>query len=172
MLVSKQADFYSEPFDGRGVRCCDVDSPVIFNIVVDAIIRDVEACRLKELATTTQNFCANNRVIADNEPKKVWTLVCDCKEPSARGVGLKMNDKKRTKGMAIDGAKPPTMMSQEAFDQKRGIGQCRTLREKAEARVQQCKLCGVMCVTETGACEAPAGGSVQEGQRRMGNKPR
>ena len=58
-------------------------------------------------------------------------------------VGLKMNDKK-TKGMRIDGAKkPPIMMSQEAIDRKRGVGQCRTHREKAKAIVQ-CQLCGVM----------------------------
>ena len=57
-------------------------------------------------------------------------------------VGLKMNNKK-TKGMVIDGAKPPTMMSQEAFDQRKGVGQGRTHREKAIARVQ-CPLCGVM----------------------------
>jgi hypothetical protein len=38
-LVSKQAGFCSEPFDVRqGVRCGDIDSPVIFNIVVNAII--------------------------------------------------------------------------------------------------------------------------------------
>jgi hypothetical protein len=51
-------------------------------------------------------------------------LADDHNERFAR-VGLKMNDKK-TKGMVIDEAKPPTMMSQEAFDQKRGAGQCRT----------------------------------------------
>jgi hypothetical protein len=65
----------------------------------------------------------------------------ECTERFAR-VGLKMKDKK-TKGMAIDGEKPPTMMSQEAFDQKRGVGQCRTHRERGKARAQ-CQLCGVM----------------------------
>ena len=55
-LVSKQqTDFYGEPFDiGQGVGCGDIDSPVIFNIlVVDAIIQDIEARRLKELAIIT-----------------------------------------------------------------------------------------------------------------------
>jgi hypothetical protein len=43
-LVSKQGGFFGVPFDvGRGVRCGDIDSPVIFNIVVDAIIRDIVA---------------------------------------------------------------------------------------------------------------------------------
>jgi hypothetical protein len=43
-LVSKQEGFFGAPFDvGRGLRCGDIDSPVIFNIVVDAIIRDIAA---------------------------------------------------------------------------------------------------------------------------------
>jgi hypothetical protein len=71
---------------------------------------------------------------------------------------LKMNDKK-TKGMVIDGAKPPTMMSHEAFDQKRGVGQRRTHWEKVKARMQ-CHLCGVMAQNQVlvrhqlaGACK-------------------
>ena len=43
-LVSKQEGFFGVPFDvGRGVRCGDIDSPIIFNIVVDAIIGDIVA---------------------------------------------------------------------------------------------------------------------------------
>jgi hypothetical protein len=43
-LVSKQEGFFGVPFDvGRGVRVGDIDSPIIFNIVVDAIIRDIAA---------------------------------------------------------------------------------------------------------------------------------
>ena len=65
-------------------------------------------------------------VITDNESEKVQKLADNYTEQFA-GVGLKMNDKKAKKGVVIDGAKPPrTMMSQEAFNQKRGIGQCRT----------------------------------------------
>ena len=74
----KQAGFHGEPFDaGRGVRCGDIDSPVIFNIVVVAIIQDIEACRLEELATTVQIVCANDGVIADDEPEKVQKLADD-----------------------------------------------------------------------------------------------
>jgi hypothetical protein len=74
-LASKQAGFCGEPFDaGQGARLGDVDSPVIFNIVVDAVIRDVEARSLKELAATAQLFHANDGVITDNEPEKVQKL--------------------------------------------------------------------------------------------------
>jgi hypothetical protein len=38
-LASKQAGFHGELFDvGGGVQCGDIDSPVIFNVVVDAVI--------------------------------------------------------------------------------------------------------------------------------------
>ena len=80
-------------------------------------------------------------------------------------VGLKVNNKK-TKGAVIDGAKPPTMMSQVAFNQIKGVGKCRTHWEKALPTIWS-------HVTEKGACEAPVGRSVQEGQRHiMGDKPR
>jgi hypothetical protein len=78
-------------------------------------------------------------------------LADDHTEQFAR-VGLNMNDKK-TKGMVIDGAKSPTMMSQEAFDQK---GLCRTNREKAKARAQ-CQLCGVMSQEQVLARHQSAG---------------
>ena len=86
-------------------------------------------------------------------------------------MGLKMKDKK-TKGMIIDGSKPPTMMSQEAIDGIRGVGQCRAHRKKAEARVQCCLLGVVMSQRKVLVRHQSAGGSVQEGQRHMGNKSR
>jgi hypothetical protein len=95
---------------------------------------------------------------ADNKPKKVQKLADDHTEPFAR-VGLKMNDMK-TKGMEIDGAKPPTMMSQEAFlDQKRRGSM------QGESQSKSAVPTAWSNVTETGACKAPVGRSVQEGQR-------
>jgi hypothetical protein len=44
VLVSKQDGFFGKPFGvGRGVQCGDISSSIIFNIVVDAVIRDIEA---------------------------------------------------------------------------------------------------------------------------------
>jgi exonuclease III len=141
-LVSKQGGFYGKPFDvGRGVRCGDVDSPIIFNIVIDAIVRDIEACRPEETANAAQLFYADDGTITGNEPEKVQRLTDDYTERFLR-VGLKMNDKK-TKAMVVEGATAPTMMSKEAFDRKRGVGDCRTHREKAASKVQ-CQLCGAM----------------------------
>ena len=81
-------------------------------------------------------------------------------------VGLKLNDKK-TKGMLIDGANPPTMMSQEAFDKKRGAGQC---REKAEARRAQCQLHGVMSQNSVLARNQSAG-ACKRGRDKWATNP-
>jgi hypothetical protein len=141
-LVSKQGGFYGEPFDvGRGVRCGDVDSPIIFNIVIDAIIRDIEVCRPEETATADQLFYADDGAIMDTDPDKVQRLTDDYTERFSR-VGLMMNDKK-TKAMVVNGAKAPTKYSKEAFDKLRGVGDCRTYREKALSKVQ-CQLCGAL----------------------------
>ena len=43
-MVPKQAGFYGKSFSAsRGVRQGDILSPMIFNIVADAVIRDTEA---------------------------------------------------------------------------------------------------------------------------------
>jgi hypothetical protein len=45
--------------------------------------------------------------------------------------------------MVVNGAKAPAMMLKEAFDRRRGVGDCKTYREKALSKVQ-CQLCGAM----------------------------
>jgi hypothetical protein len=43
-MIPKQAGFYGKPFRARrGVRQGDIISPMIFNIIVDAVVRDWEA---------------------------------------------------------------------------------------------------------------------------------
>jgi hypothetical protein len=51
---------------------------VIFNIVVDAIIQDIEACRPKEMESASQLFYADDRVVADDDSKKVQLLINNC----------------------------------------------------------------------------------------------
>jgi hypothetical protein len=55
---TKQAGFFRVPFDvRRGVRCGDIDSPIIVNIVVDAIIRDIVASRDHIILLPTTLLC-------------------------------------------------------------------------------------------------------------------
>ena len=88
-----------KPFPvGRGVRCGDISSPVIFNIVIDAIIRDVDADPTL-VEALLEMFYADDGILADKDPEKVQTLTDAFTERFAR-VGLKMNDKK-TKTMVL-----------------------------------------------------------------------
>jgi hypothetical protein len=46
------------------VQCGNADLPIIFNVVINAIIQDIEARRPEETATAAQLFCS------DDDPKK------------------------------------------------------------------------------------------------------
>jgi hypothetical protein len=54
------------------VRCGDIDSPIIFNIVVDAIIRDIAASGDYEVLL--KSFYADDGAICDTDPAKVQSL--------------------------------------------------------------------------------------------------
>jgi len=140
-LVSKQEGFFGVPFDvGRGVRCGDIDSPIIFNIVVDAIIRDIAASGDYDYEVLLKSFYADDGAICDTDPAKVQSLANAFKDRFER-VGLEMNDVK-TKAMIVEGAKAPKMQSKEAFDRLHtGEGKS-SLERKAEN--VQCRLCGLM----------------------------
>jgi hypothetical protein len=76
---------------------------ITFNVAINPIIQDIEACRPEETATTAQLFYANDGAIADDDPKKVQRLTDNYTEIVLR-VDMKMNDKK-TKVMAVDAVK-------------------------------------------------------------------
>jgi hypothetical protein len=85
------------------VRCGDIDSPIIFNIVVDAIIRDIAAS--VDHIILLQIFYADDGAICDTDPARVQSLADAFQERFER-VGLEMNDIK-TKAMLVEGAKAP-----------------------------------------------------------------
>jgi hypothetical protein len=82
---------------GEGVRCGEFDSPIISNIVIDAIIRDIEACRPKETATADQLFYADDGDIMDTDPEKVQRLTEDYTERFLR-VGLANDERQENQG--------------------------------------------------------------------------
>jgi hypothetical protein len=70
--------------------------------------------------TAAQLFHSNAGAIAGNDAEEVQRLTNACTETFLR-VGLKMNDKK-TKVMAVEGAKAPNMTSKEAFNWQMSCG--------------------------------------------------
>jgi hypothetical protein len=137
MLVSKQEGFFGVPFDvGRGVRYGDIDSPIIFNIVVDAIIRDIVASG--DYTILLISFYADDGAICDNDPARVQSLADAFKDRFER-VGLEMNDIK-TKAMIVKGAKAPKMQSKAAFDRlHKREGKTHCERTLAKVHSQLCR---------------------------------
>jgi hypothetical protein len=150
-LVSKQGGFFSKLFDvGRGVQCGDIFSPIAFNIVVDAIIRDIEVMEqyeveqqmveLPNMKELLELFYADDGVVGDEDPVKVQALA-DAFTVWFKQLGLHMNEKK-TKAMVVKGVRVTTMQSTEAFNHLH-TGEGKTQRERDLEKVQ-CRLCGVM----------------------------
>jgi hypothetical protein len=97
------------------VRCGDIDSPSIFNIVVDAIIRDIAARGDYDYMVLLKKIlCRPDGAICDTDPARVQSLADDLKDRFER-VGMEMNDIE-TKAMVVEGAKAPKMQSKAAFD--------------------------------------------------------
>ena len=79
----------------------DIDSPIIFNIVVDAIIRDIAASGDYNYEVLLKSFYADDGASCDTDPAKVQSLANAFKDRFER-VGLEMNDIK-TKAMIVIG---------------------------------------------------------------------
>ena len=68
-IIPKQQKFYGEPFRAeRGVRQGDIISPTIFNIVIDAIVRDCyDKINLMKDENTTIQFYADDGFIGGKD---------------------------------------------------------------------------------------------------------
>jgi Reverse transcriptase (RNA-dependent DNA polymerase) len=142
-MVPKQARFYGQAFSAsRGVRQGDIVSPIIFNIICDAVIWECE----RQFGTTNPDwwqlldvlFYADDGVIAGENPQEVQTLLDFFTSTFAR-VGLKMNAEK-TEALIMNGGKVCPAMLVWAYNRKiSGIGSSFT--ELAKEKVQ-CMLCG------------------------------
>ena len=142
-MVPKQGGFYGEPFSaGRGVRQGDILSPMIFNIIVDAVIRDVEfqlgLGREIQRRAVDEFFYADDGVLTGEEATEVQQQL-DCYTETFARVGLKMNAAK-TKAMIMDGGKIFEAISTHAYTRRiTGVGE--TYRERSLQKVV-CELCG------------------------------
>ena len=141
-MIPKQAGFFGKPFRARrGVRQGDIMSPIIFNIVADAVIREWEV-----LVEEDENidsiigslFYADDGVLSGNDALDIQKAMNILTNVFSR-VGLQMNATK-TKAMVMTGGKVNAPISDRAYSRKiTGIGN--TSREIRLQKIE-CKLCG------------------------------
>lgn len=143
MMVPKQAGFYGKPFTAsRGVRQGDIVSPIIFNIVADAVIRESEA----QFCGGDPNrhllvdalFYADDGALSGEDAAEVQHLL-DIYTVNFSRVGLKMNAEK-TEAMIMNGGKIRQAISLHAYRRRiEGVGESH--RERSLQKVS-CELCG------------------------------
>ena len=142
-MVPKQAGFYGQPFKAsRGVRQGDIISPMIFNIVTDAVIRESirifcnnDPVRYNMIESL---FHSDDGIIIGENPNEVQKMLNIYTTTFAR-VGLKMNSEK-TKAMIMNGGKIPPPLSISAYTRMMtGIGD--TFQQKRK-QITMCELCG------------------------------
>ena len=146
-FVLRQGGFYSEEVPvQRGCIQGDTNSPIIFNLIIDAVLRTWK----QEGGKSRASFYADDGLVENTEAnilqKDLDTLI----ELFER-VGLETNEIK-TKYMIIRGAAAPKAMTKEVYDKIKRRG--RKVRwkdgrdrqaEKRRARVQ-CRICNLyMC---------------------------
>jgi hypothetical protein len=144
-MVTKQSGFFGKPFRAtRGVRQGDIMSPIIFNIICDAVIREWEFQMNEGNPTarkeTRSQFYADDGLLSGEDPHETQRALDIFTDTFAR-VGLKMNATK-TKVMSMTGCKTYTTISKEAYD-RRITGAGLSNRERRLEKVE-CELCGAM----------------------------
>jgi hypothetical protein len=99
-MIPEQAGYFGKAFKAsRGVKQGDITSPMIFNIVEDAVIREYEFLMGPRAETTFAQFYANDGMLHGHIHEDVQFGVDVLTEVFAR-MGLKMNAAK-TKQMSI-----------------------------------------------------------------------
>ena len=142
-MVPKQAGFYGQPFSAsRGVRQGDIVSPMIFNIVADAVIRESEAqfcCGdMQRHSLVDAIFYADDGAISGEDANEVQYLL-DIYTATFERVGLKMNADK-TEAMIMSGGAIVQARSAHAYRRRiEGVGSSH--RERSLQKVK-CELCG------------------------------
>ena len=115
-MVPKQAGYFGIPFKAeRGVRQGDILSPMIFNLMVDAIVRHME-----HLGVVNIQFYADDGLIWGEDGAIVQAQLNIISQSFAT-IGLKMNARK-TEFLVMTGRLPTITISDRAFERRLGGG--------------------------------------------------
>ena len=143
-FVLRQAQFYSKPVDiDRGVTQGDINSPIVFNVIVDAVLREWKRIRGEEEVQTESKFYSDDGLIesTDNvQLQKDADLIIEL----FKKVDLHANEKK-TKYMIVRGAEALRAMSVATYDaltqRRKNSNKSIAYKEKKKIDVD-CKICG------------------------------
>ena len=113
-------------------------SPVIFNVMVDAVVRHWRATDSTGIDLETLLFYADDGLLAGTDAQQVQESL-DVITKGFLSVGLKMNATK-TEYMTMEGGKRVVRLSKEAYERK-CTGRGNTHRQKSLEKVT-CELCG------------------------------
>ena len=137
VFLLRQSGFYSNPLSvDRGCTQGDTDSPIIFNIIIDAVIR--KWTEEKNNNTSRALFYADDGLIENEDPDTLQQdldLIIGLFEK----VGLRTNESK-TKFMVFRGPSAPKAISKQAY-YRMVTGKGKTYNERRKERVQ-CTICG------------------------------
>ena len=142
VFVLRQSQFYSDKVSvDRGCTQGDVDSPPIFNIIIDAVLR----IWLKQASEkkSKSRFYADDGLMQNTNPAELQNDLNFIISMFAR-IGLKANEKK-TKFMIVRGAKAPQALSDIAYrnvnngKKRRKVENTYQMRKKRDV---ECEICG------------------------------
>ena len=144
--VLRQGGFFSQPVEAnRGCTQGDIDSPIIFNVIVDAVIRSWKAN--SDYRNSKSCFYADDGLLEGTDAgdvQKDLDMIIDL----FGKVGLKANESK-TKFMVIRGAAAPRAMTTEAYNNRQRDRKSRPRITVQESRYEkwrrmrvECNICG------------------------------
>ena len=112
-FLLRQNGFYSDPLQvSRGCTQGDIDSPIIFNIIVDAVLRTWKV--QNPTSETRCCFYADDGLLEGNDPVEIQADLDKIIELFGQ-VGLRANEKK-IKYMIVRGANAPQALSTAVYD--------------------------------------------------------
>jgi len=138
-MVPRQSGYFGKPFKAsRGVRQGDIISPLIFNIMVDAVVRHWRFLQQQQNNKESVVFYADDGLLTGTDADLVQDSI-NILTRSFASLGLKMNATK-TEFLVMQGGKRIVNLTSAAYA-RMITGQGQTHRQRALEKVQ-CIKCG------------------------------